>query len=695
MRRYVVGIILCLFFFFVFVLTLKDYGMNEDSPFHFLRGQIFLQVLLKHEFKFNQPHLPSPVMFIPGQRISSYKFNAYEGNLAPKRPIAVFDRGPTFQEIFQSYLKKAGRYSLYKHNAWNFDYFNSPPAGHPPIGDILMAASNRLMYEKLGLFPDIEAYYLFVIMTAILALAMVFLFTLKVFNLDVAILSTLFLGFYPFFFAESHFNIKDIPQMAFFTTSLVAFFFLTAAKSKKWLTIFILSFFLGAGIKLNIAFLPIIVVPWLLFIKNTKEVKQWSLKEVLMYLLIFFVGIFVLFLMFWPYVWQNMFQKILDTLAFYKQVGSYDIRIQENMPYVLPFGVNLSPLLTVIGGTPLLTLTSFILGFLVIFKQKSSFPAMRPALFIFLWLLIPLLRAAWAGADFFGSIRQYVEFLPALAIVAGIGASKMVDYVRLKITSNKSKLVLAFIFFILLTLPVIRYHPNENIFFNVLIGGVKGASAKKIYNWQSSYGNPYRQAVDWLNKHAEKSAKLAYLDGTMQSISLSWIRPDIRYGSFFSGYDRTGEYIISLVYPDVPLVFPYLYLDRFLRPVYEVKVDGVAIIRIWKNSDEFVKKGYEKISSIKNFKRIDGSDTLGSYWQINLDRDYMITKVSVKIPKSNCERREGVFRFNTYLVTSISERKGLFELSVPAQRATNFRFYATIPNSCFVKGEVVEVDALQ
>ena len=74
-------------FFVVGVATLPDYGMHEDSPFHFLRGQYYLNRVLGGDGTFDIPPLRSPVLFGPRQRISSYKLNASEELFAPLLPI--------------------------------------------------------------------------------------------------------------------------------------------------------------------------------------------------------------------------------------------------------------------------------------------------------------------------------------------------------------------------------------------------------------------------------------------------------------------------------------------------------------------------------------------------------------------------------------------------------------------------------
>ena len=101
---------------------------------------------------------------------------------------------------------------------------------------------------------------------------------------------------------------------------------------------------------------------------------------------------------------------------------------------------------------------------------------------------------------------------------------------------------------------IVRLHPYEHLYFNSFIGGIRGVNSIGLYSWETLYDMPYRELAGWLNAHAEKNAKLAYLDGTMLAISPTWLRDDIRIGSYFSGFEAKGEYVASIVYPNPPAV---------------------------------------------------------------------------------------------------------------------------------------------
>jgi 4-amino-4-deoxy-L-arabinose transferase-like glycosyltransferase len=97
--------------------------------------------------------------------------------------------------------------------------------GNPPVSDILMASSNRIFYEKLGIMDDISSYYLYVLLLSALTIFFVYYFTVSFAGRLTGILAASTLALYPLYFSESHFNIKDIPELSFFTISVIAFFF--------------------------------------------------------------------------------------------------------------------------------------------------------------------------------------------------------------------------------------------------------------------------------------------------------------------------------------------------------------------------------------------------------------------------------------------------------------------------------------
>lgn len=701
MRGYLPGLTISFLFFLLQIFTLSDYGMHEDSPFHFLRGQAYLQKILTGSARFDFSNRPSPVLFIPGQRISLYKPNASEEVLAPIRPFGSLDETrPTLQQEFKGVLARLNRgESFYKHNAWSTNIWDLPiNRGHPAVSDILMAATNRLFYEKLGLLPDIEAYHFYVVFVSSLSLFFVYLFSKRAFDTTTAFFATATLALFPFYFAEGHFNIKDPVQMSFFTGATVCFYFWVRSKfSLKKFIFFLFFVFLALGTKWNIAFLPLIIIPWLFFIRKKEEVAYFlSWRHLFLYGSLALVVPFILLILAWPFLWSDPLPKLANTFNFYSTLAAKDIRVDIPSAFPLPLGFDTQASLRVVFTTPPVILLLFSIGLITILLKltKTNF---RENLLLLLWLTIPILRVSRQETEILGSIRNFMEYLPAFTIITGIGAS----FVSSKLTRIFPKIgppyVTATIFIlyvIILSYTLVKTHPNQNIYYNLSVGGIAGAKSSQLYNWQSSYDNVYRQGVDWFNKNAPQKAELAYLDGTMLAISPLWLRDDIHFGSYFSGFEKKGEYVISLVYPVAPAVFGYNYLERFLKPIYTLSVDGVAVLKIWQNDQKYTKAEFsQQIQSEKNLLVKRSMLEQRKIWEINFDTSQKVTRLILQLPQ-NCPETKGVWsaihkgRENFINPQQLLLGKGKIEIDFPAEEAETLRFWDVEGNSCLYQAEV-------
>lgn len=699
MRKVWLGVAFIIVFFFILIGTLSHYGINEDSPVHFLRGQAYLHLLTTGQHTFDQPRLTSPVLYIPDQRISTYKYNSAELNVAPQRPIVNFDGSMTIQERFKAYEAKYGRHSFYESNAWGADTYKT--AGHPPVSDELEAVFNRIFYQKLGVVGDIEGYYLYVVVTAVIAVLTTYLFAAHVFGPLTAFFAGVTLALYPLFFAESHFNIKDIPELCFFTLSLIASYYWITTRKIDWFITLCITFLLGVGTKLNIVFLPVILLPWLISIRNTEVFKKWFTKKLFIYGSIFCLGIGVLFVYLWPFLWEAPFSQFLSVLGAYSAESTFDVRIQQLQPFMLPGGFDTDPLVLFFTQTPPIMLLLWVVGMITIVRVRRMGGRLPNNVHILLvsWMAVPLLRVLRPNADTFQTIRSYMEFLPAFAIICGIGGNYLTKYLQKFFRRRTMIFVFAVSLYVLsLSWVLIRFHPNENVYYNFFIGGLPGAERTGAYNWRSAYSNPYRQAMNWLNAHAEPHARLAYLDGTMQGIPSIWLRPDIPLGSYFSGFERKGEYIVTMVYPKPPLVFPYLYLEQFLTPLFEVKQDGVALARVYQNDLAHTKPDRRDIVNVPKPFHIEHLShvKLGAYWQVDLGDALKITSLTLELPQAGCTRQDGLFKLGTYIVPErVDTGQSTITFYFPGAATNTIQFYGLYPTSCLEQGSVSAIEAVK
>ncbi|MBI3620078.1 hypothetical protein HY214_02960 [Candidatus Roizmanbacteria bacterium] len=680
-----VGLGVILLVFLASLMSLRWYGMRAENPFLFLRGQSFLHAVTSGQGGFVQPRLPSPVFFVPGQRISSYNFHEKEARLAGKKLIVEIRDYPSLQNLFKEYEKKTGRQSLYKHNAWSLDFFLLEKANSRfgPVNDVFSSGLNKIFYEKLGLVGDTEAYFLAGVIFFTLTALVIFTFALKIFGRLAALLSLTSFVLGPVVFAESHYNIPDVSFMFFLTAALLAFYFYYLNPTRKRTVFFIvLSLLALASNSAAILIFPITVITVLAGGPGGSPHSR-SVKKRLV--LVAAAGLLqvTLFVFFWS-----------DSLKGIVGIFNNILHITIGSPVYLFQGVSqlsskkthyqgIGPVIYLLTQVPVVTILAAGVGLALLFNRSKSLFAL-----FFAWITLSVSKAYFilTPSD---SIRDIFELLPVVAIGAGYGIANVIKSVR-------AKTVVVLVYSVALLIIFLNYLPNGNVYFNFLAGGPKGAAISNLLTWQTAGESSFRQAVDWLNTHAEPRSRLAYLDGTMLAISPRWLRNDIAMGSYFSGFAAKGEYVISHEYRSPPQVFEYLYLKRYLKPVYTVSIQGVPLTIVWKNAKEFYRPGFEGIKTVTDGYELERSrDRIGEYLEIKFSRTNRIRSVTFYVGNwANCDNRQGVFLLKSYFIPQ--EEVGSTEVKYyfPAETTDRIRYYAFSSQSCVLKSRVESFETL-
>jgi len=548
--------LLSLIFFLAAFLTIKDYGISWDETIHFSRGQAYLYYFLTGKTNYND---------LPDVNLQG-TFGKPENAPSPRR-------------------------SFYQLNDYhNGDYFIYKDVGHPPINDILAALTNYIFYQKLGIMDDIFAHHLFNIIASSILVFVVVMFAKETFGTFASIVSFFVLCTHPLFWAESHFNIKDFPLVAFFAGFIWAFYKSLKNFSIKWLTLSVLFFSVGLGTKFNILFAIPIIVIYFIYRYQKKVLKTISSIPKTYIILLFFAPLIVLGILTisWPFLWHDWFVNFIKLLNYYRQIGT-QIRYQPENFYFA--GFNSYPILWILFTTPPITLALLLVGIISAYLKRKE--VMSVSILWLLWFLIPILRVTLPGSSIYGGIRQISEFIPAMALLCGLGGKFLIE--RFKIYDLRFKIAFCTLIFAFLLYPILRYHPNENVYFNFLIGGLKGAKEKNFPSWGNSFGNAYFQGIKWINENAPKEAKLTLIQGTRLNVPPILVRKDIDFSALnWSGINREGEYLMDLTFNDTTTEFHYAweYVENFLVPVYEVKTDGVSILKIWKNDIDYTRQEY-------------------------------------------------------------------------------------------------------
>ncbi|MBI2009538.1 MAG: glycosyltransferase family 39 protein [Candidatus Chisholmbacteria bacterium] len=708
MRTYVVGFVVSGLFLVVGIATIGDYGINWDGAYRMMRGQALAQVLLTGKGSYGLPERVAPVLFDPGEYVTRYDFLAGEGD-RPASSFAAEAGKPLLRREFEQLQGKLGRrISFYQDEAWNGEYFmaNDEP-GHPPLPDILGAMANRFLYQKLGIMGDLESYK---VVDVVLAAVGVFVVAALVLDLTgskwASAIGGLSLGLWPIYFGEAHFNMKDPAQAAMYAGAVWLFWKWVKEGRWRWwggLTVFVA---LAVSIKWNVVFLPITLGVWLVLVRKTAEFKKWWRPQRLVVLglltLVIALGFMVVI---WPTAWSDPIGWIGQVARFYLGFGLSADHLQPEGWFGLG-GLNFYPPLLVLAQMPEVVLLLAVVGIGAVAKKKVWGGSL-----ILLWIALPMLRAMLPGVKSYSGMRQIFEVIPAVAVLAGLGADYLYQRLNIKYQKYRLKikkldiLALAFCFliFAILFIPIIRLHPNENVYFNRLVGGIRGARENNLIDLMVTYGNVYKQGVEWLNQQAEPEARLTILDGYMLAASPAWLRSDISISpDYFSGLDGAGEYLMVLHKPNDQPVFAQRYPERFLEPVHEVTVDGVGLLKIYRNEAQYRRYGWEKEEEVDfTVRRVPG---LGEeIIDIGLEREARVTRVEVR-QKGDCQI-ENTSAFTDELVSFDHEggKKSVYGLQERRQTkaggawwfageaAARVRVWPQNELSCFSRGEITAV----
>lgn len=599
------------FGFFVWgALALPDYGVNVDEPLHFMRGQAYLNLYLTGSKDYsNITEFPAWLEARKLRQERQRDFNREQG-ITPKE-VEQLEQIDANEELAAQ--AEEHRFSVYQEPTFDAKTFIDKDYGHPPLNGVMAAAFNKVLYQQLGWVGDVESYHLFEVFVATLGIALVMYWAYVEFGLVASLIAGLALALHPMYLGESRFNVKDPIETVFFAATLFAVWKAVILgrerrhedESFKWLLGAGLAFGAAVATKFNAFFvLPILGLWFLLMLASaphsTKDLKvarpyqlvwrQWWNPGMLWGIPLALVVAAAVVYASWPDIWQHPVQELKVTFDFYYQLGTSEQYAKE---FITPGGWNLYPLLDVLLRAPLITLLLAAVGVAGFFRYRGK-RQFATLLLLAVWLVIPILRVTLPDKALYGATRQIMEYLPAMAIFAGIGGSLLVDWVGNTWKNMHWARTGAVVAITLLYVPIIatlvRYHPNPQLFYNSAIGGLRGAYEVNFPFWNNTMNNAYTLGVDWINANAEQGARLSLVTSLLSSLPPDRLRPDIQFSNFyFSGPLEEGEYIMEVL-PLQPTSFIPKYIERFLEPVYTYEVDGVPLLAIWKNDGKHTKE---------------------------------------------------------------------------------------------------------
>lgn len=116
------------------------------------------------------------------------------------------------------------------------------------------------------------------------------------------------------------------------------------------------------------------------------------------------------------------------------------------------------------------------------------------------WFGFPMAYFAVMRPAVYNGMRHFLFVLPALAVLAGMGAAWLIGKARAGRRRIATTTMLAAIV-LTPTIELVRLHPYQATYFNVLAGGVEGA----YRNYETDYwATSYKEAMEWLAERARQ-----------------------------------------------------------------------------------------------------------------------------------------------------------------------------------------------
>jgi hypothetical protein len=362
------------------------------------------------------------------------------------------------------------------------------PHEHWPVASTLAAATSRMLSRWLDPFDGFHALNLFL---GALLVIVFYRFVERSASTAAAIVATLLLFLMPRIVADLMANIKDFPEMVFFSLTLIAFYAAFEKGSAIGIAASGLLWGLALGTKANALFVPVIIVAFLL-VRGLPDAWRGRKVALLLSLASAAIAGIALLIASWPWLWDAPFERLL-----------------LNVRYTLARGrgfnaANVAPwYLMVLLTTPIAVL--ILAGASVpglIRRARAREPL---ALFLLSWIAVVAVRLSIPGAVNFDGVRHFLELFPPLAALAGIGAVEWAQ--RLQAPRAVRTAILA-VPIACTAWSLIAVHPFETVYWNALIGGYSGARALRIPQSSDYWVASYRHGMRWMNGHAERNAML-------------------------------------------------------------------------------------------------------------------------------------------------------------------------------------------
>lgn len=430
---------------------------------------------------------------------------------------------------------------------------------HYPIFPAFVGAvTSRIVHDKLGWMDRVDAHHFGLVLLNAVALLLFAVYTTRLFGKAAGVASTLTLTLFPLALGHSLNNAKDWPCAQFYGLCLLAFG--TGVLTRKPKHVLAGGVFAGIALasKLNGAFAiatagAFACIAYVLLF-HRKRRFSWPLfiSVAAVPLVAFFVFFFT-----WPWL-------------YYGQPHEWFEHIQEYVRFMANYAVGSRdtwtayPINVVMWMTPPAVLVAAAFATLLTLRTHNRSELAKNIL-VLSWFLVPILRITLPHSNFYDMNRHFLEYVPALSVLAGRGVAALLEFVTVSLRGSnaafKNTAIAGFsvAYGVGILAPAVQSQPFQSMYFNSFAGGLGGAqfaglsSPEGMNDWRVGgcegdyWFSTTRLAYEDALRHGARADTPIAICGPEDGLLRAWGRgliPPFVYANTAAAYEASHMIII-------------------------------------------------------------------------------------------------------------------------------------------------------
>lgn len=443
-----------------------------------------------------------------------------------------------------------------------------------PFAALLSALSCRLLWTELGWFDSVIAHHLPAVAFAALAVGLVAACATRWFGAAAGSVAAILLIFAPRFSGHAANNLKDMPEAALYTASVLAGLAALSRGGWRWWGATGTLTAMAMAQKANALFVPVQLGAFFLLAWCWPVVRrQRRVRLDPAGVAVAAIALLTTYLALSPHLWSAPGPRLMAHLREVLAVGNSNVGASS-----ASVGISLHGLTHALWTTPIPFLLLAAIGLL-----RPGLTVER-RLFLALAVAVPLGRTALPGMRNFDGIRHFLEFLPALAISAGAGFEWLLSQLRRVLPAPAAGLLLGSAACLPGALATLRAFPDQLAWYNGLSGGLAAQQEAGELSATDYWGNGYWRALRWLAEHADPEAEvLICVAPHVARASAPLVladRDDLRLRS--DGDLRPFEGRVYAMYITRTNWYgPFVRaLEEHSEPAWSIELDGAPLLRL-------------------------------------------------------------------------------------------------------------------